>query len=65
MESSSPDAETEATPSCECPVTEGDLDSSHHLVEFSTGRVYNASLAKQVHVFPTPASSDTEVTMVT
>ena len=65
VESSSPDAETEATPSCECPETEGDLDSSHLLVEFSTGRVYNASLAKQVHVFPTPASSDTEGTMVT
>ena len=65
VESSSPDAETEATPSCECPETEGDLDSSHLLVEFSAGRVYNASLAKQVHVFPTPASSDTEGTMVT
>lgn len=34
-------------------------------VPFSVGRVYNASLSKQVHVFPTPASSDFEVIMVT
>lgn len=33
--------------------------------ELSEGRVYNASLAKQVHVYPTPATSDMEVTMAT
>ena len=34
------------------------------LVPFSVGRVYYTGLCRQVHVFPTPASSDVEVTMI-
>lgn len=35
-----------------------DLDGLEELTE---SRVYNSSLAKQVHVFPTAATSDMEV----
>ncbi|KAK7107426.1 trafficking protein particle complex subunit 10-like [Littorina saxatilis] len=58
------DSEEDSPPSEE-PDLEEDLDPNADLEDFSRGRVYNASLAKQVHVFPTPASSDIEVTMVT
>ena len=62
--SSSPDEGSEEPLSAEGPTeAEEDSDSGLGLEEFSQGRVYNASLAKQVHVFPTPASSDIEVTM--
>ena len=64
-ESSTPDAESETPPPSEHPEMEGDLDRGPALLEFSAGRVYNSSLAKQVHVFPTPASGDREVTVAT
>lgn len=38
--------------------SEGDLE------ELGNGHVFNASLAKQIHVFPTATTSDVEVTTV-
>ncbi|KAK7503040.1 hypothetical protein BaRGS_00005666 [Batillaria attramentaria] len=42
----------------------GDADAQFGYGGTERGRVYNASLAKQVHVFPTPTTSDMEVTML-
>ncbi|KAL8586604.1 hypothetical protein ACOMHN_040112 [Nucella lapillus] len=65
-EAESPEGEEEEE-SCSDQTSGGDSEDSQDttsgLHPFSPGRVYNASLAKQVHVFPTPASSDMEVSM--
>lgn len=59
------DADKTEHPTAQASKETSEDDGTRGLDALSEGRVYNASLAKQVHVFPTPATSDMEVTMAT